>query len=196
MSEQTSNEATDPSCWPIKQAASPADDRPAPDWPAIVAAHAPLVWQTICRVLTGAEDRHDVFQETFAAAIEGAANEQTEGREVRSWPAFLRVIATRRAIDRLRVRRPVPLESDPTGPCPLPESVDAADTLRSLLAGLPPQEAEVFVLIGIEGLTYAEAAEATGCSVNHVGVTLHRARDRLRRAFAALEPDAVPAPMS
>ena len=31
-----------------------------------------------------------------------------------------------------------------------------------------------------EQLTYAEAAEALGCSVNAVGIRVHRAKERLR----------------
>jgi RNA polymerase sigma-70 factor (ECF subfamily) len=36
-----------------------------------------------------------------------------------------------------------------------------------------------------EQLTYAEAAEALGCSVNAVGLRVHRAKERLRTRLGA-----------
>ena len=48
-----------------------------------------------------------------------------------------------------------------------------------------PAYREVPPLVHWEQLTYAEAAEALGCSVNAVGIRVHRAKERLRTLLGA-----------
>jgi RNA polymerase sigma-70 factor (ECF subfamily) len=50
---------------------------------------------------------------------------------------------------------------------------------------LRPAHREALLLVHWEQLTYAEAAEALGCSVNAVGIRVHKARARLRELLAA-----------
>lgn len=52
---------------------------------------------------------------------------------------------------------------------------------------LKPADREALLLVHWEQLTYAEAAQALGCSENAVGIRVHRAKSRLR---ALLDPDA------
>ena len=69
------------------------------DWDKIRETHAPMVWNTVARILKHQDDALDCFQDVFAEAIE-------RGRRspVTDWGAFLRWLATRRAIDYLRRR--------------------------------------------------------------------------------------------
>jgi DNA-directed RNA polymerase specialized sigma24 family protein len=46
---------------------------------------------------------------------------------------------------------------------------------------LKPAYREALLLVHWEQLTYAEAAETLGCSVNAVGIRVHRAKERLRQ---------------
>lgn len=62
----------------------------------------------------------------------------------------------------------------------LVESRSAADALRECLDGLTPQQREVFQLRQVEELSAVDVGGMLGCTVNHVGVLLHRARLRLR----------------
>jgi RNA polymerase sigma-70 factor (ECF subfamily) len=64
------------------------------------------------------------------------------------------------------------------------------DARRMLQAidGLPEDEREVFDLIRIQGLTYAEAAEVVGVSIKTVQRRLNRARLRLAEQLADLRP--------
>ena len=48
------------------------------------------------------------------------------------------------------------------------------------LAELKPADREALLLVHWEQLTYAEAAETLGCSVNAVGIRVHKAKARLR----------------
>jgi DNA-directed RNA polymerase specialized sigma24 family protein len=50
--------------------------------------------------------------------------------------------------------------------------------------GRPDDVADVVAEVW-EQLTYAEAAEALGCSVNAVGLRVHRAKERLRTLLGA-----------
>ncbi|MFF1709756.1 RNA polymerase sigma factor [Streptomyces sp. NPDC058268] len=67
------------------------------------------------------------------------------------------------------------------------EAVDArldaaavAPRLRALLAGLPPDERELLLLVAWEQLTPGEAAAAVGIPAGTARSRLHRARTRLR----------------
>ena len=62
----------------------------------------------------------------------------------------------------------------------LVESREMGEVLRDCLAGLPEQQREVFQLRQVEELSAADVARIAGCTTNHVGVLLHRARLRLR----------------
>jgi DNA-directed RNA polymerase specialized sigma24 family protein len=54
--------------------------------------------------------------------------------------------------------------------------------LRRELAQLPGMQGEVFWMVCVEGMRYAEAGAALGVQENHVGVLVHRARQNLRAA--------------
>ena len=51
------------------------------------------------------------------------------------------------------------------------------------LKQLPDPHREILMLVRIEGMSYADAAEALEISVNLVGVRLVRALDALRKAM-------------
>lgn len=64
-------------------------------------------------------------------------------------------------------------------------SQETAEALRQCLTGLPEQHRDVFHLRQVEELPAAEVGALLGCTVNHVGVLLHRARVRLRACLEA-----------
>jgi RNA polymerase sigma factor (sigma-70 family) len=68
-------------------------------------------------------------------------------------------------------------------------SQDARRMLRAI-EGLPEDEREVFDLVRIQGLTYAEAAGISGVAVKTVHRRLNRARLLLAEQLADLRPDA------
>jgi len=56
----------------------------------------------------------------------------------------------------------------------------ARERLLAAIGELKPAYCEALLLVHWEQLTYAEAAETLGCSVNAVGIRVHRAKERLR----------------
>jgi RNA polymerase sigma-70 factor (ECF subfamily) len=73
-----------------------------------------------------------------------------------------------------------PLEADR-----LVESREAGELLHDCLEGLPAQQREVFQLRQVEEMSAADVARIVGCTANHAGVLLHRARLRLRACLDA-----------
>lgn len=69
---------------------------------------------------------------------------------------------------------------------PEQQAVDAEQHRRidREIAKLPKLEQEVVLLRLGQGLSYKQIAEVTDLSVSHVGVLLHQAMMRLRRAIA------------
>jgi RNA polymerase sigma-70 factor (ECF subfamily) len=145
-----------------------------------------MAFDTAWRLLGHAADTEDAVQEAFLEAF------RLHGQQpVRNWGGLLRLLATRRAIDRLRQRRkllPLPLEAltfEPASPAAeQPESIaiqhELADRLRLAIAKLPDREASVFSLHYLGEMSNCEIAETLEISTDAVGVALHKARNRLK----------------
>ncbi len=169
------------------------DDSLHVDWDGVVAREGPVVWRAVRRVVGNDADAEDVFQETFVAAVELARREPV--RQIRG---LLLRLAHARAIDRLRRRYRRARREDAAGAetnveyvpgtVPLPHEQAAASELsarlREALAELPQRQAEVFCLFCLEGWTYQEISERLEISIDVVGVTIHRARAKLRLLLA------------
>jgi RNA polymerase sigma factor (sigma-70 family) len=69
----------------------------------------------------------------------------------------------------------------------------AQERLLAAVARLKPADREALLLVHWEQLTYAEAAETLGCSVNAIGIRVHKAKARLRELLAT-DTQAGPAP--
>jgi len=94
---------------------------------------------------------------------------------------------------RLLDQRPRHAAVSASGVATPPDSADSVlgqDARRMLLAieGLPEEDREVFELIRIQGLTYAEAAAIVGVSVKTVQRRLNHARLLLAEELADLRP--------
>ena len=146
--------------------------------------HGRMIFTAAYRMLGNEHDAEDVLQEVMLELLNG----KVKGRTIRDWGAFLRVMASRRAIDLLRrsskhdknVALPVDL-ADPSSRLSrnLLERRRKAALLRDAMRRLDEREAEVFSLRYFEELSYEKIAAALDMSVSHVGVILHRARKRL-----------------
>src|SRR5688500_11590206 len=159
------------------------------DWEQVARLHGPLVWRTVYRLLgRGGPEAADCFQETFLTALDYARRQ-----EVRNWPGLLTRIATTRALDAVARRktesaRRTSVEAEhfdqvpsaQTGPDAAAQSAELMDGFRAALAGLPEGQREVFCLRHLGGMSYEEIAAETGTTADAVGVTLHRARARLK----------------
>jgi len=159
-----------------------------------VREHGPAVWRTAYRLLANHSDAADCFQETFLAAFEIACQQH-----VRNLPGLLIHLATTRAIDRLRQKnrweqRKTDLHNEDQtsgGADPLDQAGtnELASKLREQISRLPPQEARVFCLRYLNEMSYRQIARELNVAISVVGVSLHRAKARLRTALADAETE-------
>ena len=168
------------------------------NWRTIVANHGPMVWRTLWRLLANRADVEECFQETFLAALKLSRRETVE-----CWPAVLCRLATARAMDRLRKRYRrggrrqngvdgegsagrglAEAASREAGPVEHAVAAELSERLRQALSRLPKRQAEVFYLHALCGWTHRELGERMDMTENAVGVTIHRARQRLRELLS------------
>lgn len=154
-------------------------------WNELVEQHGPMVYRIALRVVGQAADAEDVVQDVFLEVHRLWWSRKTE-----NWPALLRTLATRRAIDNLRRRKEKPnrLDCDPLQPGAEPDDVACAkeleDQLRAGIARLPQQQAEVFTLHWLEGRSHQEIADELDISPHGVASALHKARVRLAKGLS------------
>lgn len=164
------------------------------EWDKVHERYGSLVWATVYRILGDHARALDCCQDVFAEVLD-----RSQARQVRDWAAFLKWLATRRAIDCLRRHRAENGRFEHGGDIgevsALALPPDARANLRELearvkreLTRLPPQQAEAFWLLSVEQMSYGEIGEQLGVEANHVGVLVHRARQRLRELLADLNP--------
>ncbi|MDP9280600.1 MAG: sigma-70 family RNA polymerase sigma factor [Chloroflexota bacterium] len=147
-------------------------------WEALYEQSRPLLYRTAA-LMVGAAEAEEVVQETFERAL----REVHFFDQVREPLAWLRTVAARRALGRLRRRRVwerVRLR------VPRDESLEPwerADLARALRE-LPARDRIAVVLRYYHDASYEEIAAATGMAVASVGPILTRARARMREALA------------
>jgi len=163
------------------------------DWQTIVTECGPLVWRTAYRLVGNHADAADCFQETFLAALELSRREP-----VRNMSGLLVRLATTRSIDRLRQRgrhehgQADGRDCDGTGstsPADEAQAQELVGQLREAIGQLPAQEAKVFCLRYLSEMSYRQIARHLGIGTNVVGVSLYRAKARLREALGAVQTD-------
>jgi RNA polymerase sigma-70 factor (ECF subfamily) len=161
--------------------------------PQMIRQYGPMVWRTVFRVVGGgaqwkgpAAEVEDCFQEVFLAALEIGRRET-----VHNWEGLLRRIGTARALDVLRRRvrergrsdREADLEGI-IGVVPPPDAAmereELAGQLRRALVRLPADQAEMFCLRHVEGMSFEDIGGQFGITANAAGVVVHRAKVRLR----------------
>ena len=129
------------------------------------------------------EDADDLVQDTLERAWSRAGLWQGVG-DMRTW---LFSIMHNLHVDALRRGRLDTVDLDEQMPdVPVPATQGQALTLRDLdaaLAALPAEQREVLLLVALDGLAYAEAAQALGVPIGTVMSRLSRGRERLRLNF-------------
>jgi RNA polymerase sigma-70 factor (ECF subfamily) len=158
---------------------------------ALVEAHHSAVFGTVLRLVYDREVAADVSNRAFARAYEHLASFDAS-RPLRAW--LLR-IAANEALNELRRRRrdaahtvggaeaEIALEqiSGAHDPSEIVSRRERSAAIRHAVSRLPESQRVAVVLRYFADLAYADIAEVTQQSVNNVGVTLLRARERLRR---------------
>ncbi len=166
-----------------------AGDRTA--FEALVTRHRKAVYRLCWSAAGNHADADDAAQETFVRLYR-ALPSYDPGRPFLPW---LRRIAWNCGLSVLRDRRAgVPVVHgdelpDPVDPAEGPEEEASGNEekrrVAEALSGLPADLRTVLVLRAVEGLSYAEIAEAAGVPVGTVMSRLSRARERLAAELKA-----------
>lgn len=148
----------------------------------LVRRYTPMMRAYARRVLGAGADVDDVVQEAFVVAWQ-RLSELEDPAAVKSW--LMRVVG-RKAMDRVRSRRPV-IDIDgiehPAQPGATPaDAVEAragVEALSAALGELPDAQRQSWVLREIGGLSYDEMAAELGVPVTTVRGLLARARKHI-----------------
>ena len=149
---------------------------PVPGFAELYERHYEAVFRAALRVTGNPADAEDVLQTVFLRVFTGA-------REDIALPAaYFRRAAVNAAVDVLRrreLRAESPHDSGAASVAVQP-SLLLKEQLRRALAILDKEDASLFLLRHVEGLSNEELAEMFEIEKNNVAVRLHRIRHRLQ----------------
>jgi RNA polymerase sigma-70 factor, ECF subfamily len=154
-----------------------------PDRAALIEAQIPGLRRFACALLRGDRERaDDLVQDTLERAL-SRWHLRRPGGELRGW--LYTILYNRFLSEQHRVQRRG-LHNTLTEETQLPgvdggqdSALEHRDLLRAFSA-LPEEQRSVLLLIGVEDLSYAEAARVLGVPIGTVMSRLSRARERLR----------------
>jgi RNA polymerase sigma-70 factor (ECF subfamily) len=143
--------------------------------------YAPQAFRRARRVLRCDADAHEVVNDVFLSLLE---RPRQYGGQC-AFGGFLRSAVTHACLNRLRHRATcVKLTGDANAGALFPRATatdpEEASTLRSVLARLPKQLADVAVYYYLYELTHDDIARILGCSRRHVGDLVMRLEEWAR----------------
>jgi RNA polymerase sigma-70 factor, ECF subfamily len=142
-----------------------------------VREHYPGIYRYLLFLTGRREAAEDLTQETFLQAWRRLETFDNRG-PLRPW---LHRIAHREFLQSLRSQRPE-TSLEEIAETPAPRGGDVTDVeLQSVMAALPPEQREAFVLHSLEGYSYQEIARIVDASPSTVKYRLTAARARLQR---------------
>jgi RNA polymerase sigma-70 factor, ECF subfamily len=161
------------------------------DFRAFYEEHVALVWRTLYRLGVAKPDLPDAVQEVFLVAFRKLP--EFEGRsKLSTWLVGIshRVASGRRRLAHLRREVCDPGTLDERGddrphPDDLAVQRERAEALDEILALLPPEQREVFVMFELEELSGKEIAAIVGAPLKTVYSRLRLARIAIASALEA-----------
>src|SRR6516162_3495363 len=175
--------AADESHWPA--AAYCGDGDAMRDQPSLIEAHIPGLRRFACALLRGdRQGADDLVQDCLERAVSRWHLRRAEG-DVRGW--LYTILYNRFLSEKNRQgRRGVPDTPLEVAEAELPGvdggqdwALEHRDLLRAF-AALPEEQRSVVLLIGVEDLSYEQAARVLGVPIGTVMSRLSRGRERLR----------------
>ncbi len=174
-------------------------------WEAVVRRFSSLVW----RILRGGfslskDSAEDAFQTIFLRLQEDDFRRLRQWRGEAGLDTYMAVVMRNLARDLLRKERQDPAETpgpDPDrdqleDPHPTPEETlhykEVRQSLQQCYEQLVPRDQHLVALRHWEGLKYREIAARLKLTIDHVGVALGRAEDRLKRCLRDRFPSLFP----
>jgi RNA polymerase sigma factor (sigma-70 family) len=167
------------------------------DWDAIRKQYGELAYATAYRILRNYDSAVDCMQEVFIELFRNFKNTRVD-----NWPALLRWLAVRRALDALRAQRrsegrlecqsrELELASREPAPSQQVEFQELLDRVRLEVSRLPTKQAEAFWLRCVEQRSLTEVAEALRTTEGDCRVLIYRARVKLRERLGDLAPNPI-----
>lgn len=176
-------------------ASSPSSARPT--LAALYRAHAGFVWRTVRRMGIPDAAAEDVVQEVFLVVRRRLPDYEGRGAPTSWLYAIARGVTANYRRGQARAERRLRVVTGPRpAAVPSPEDevgrADAVALVERFLAGLDPDQREVFVLVDIEGQSGPEVAQALGLNLNVTYSRLRLARQKFRRFLAEQFPSQEP----
>ncbi len=150
---------------------------PAKTFGELLERHEREIFAYALRLTGRREDADDLYQETFLAAFRGWPPPRRDHER-----AWLYKIATNKAIDRDRRRRPTVSVDDLRLAAPDRDGVTLID-LASAIRELPAGQRAAFVMRTVEGRPYREVAVALDCSQEAARTRVSEATKKVRAAL-------------
>ena len=164
----------------------------------IMRSHNERIFRLVYSIVRHEADARDVCQEIWLTVWRELPKFRGEAR----FGTWLHPIATRRSLDHLRKRRRwfdrfLPFDTGDANVASAPEPATTSDAgtqaegaerrsaLQAALAALPPKLRAVLALREVEGLSYAEIAQATAIPAGTVMSRLYHARRLLAQKLGA-----------
>lgn len=140
--------------------------------------HYEAVFRAALRVTGNPADAEDVLQTVFLRVFARIGADEVTSRP----DAYFRRAAVNAAVDLLRRRavRPEVVYDDGAPHAAVERPLLLKEQLRRAVATLETEDATLFLLRYVEGLSNEELADAFGLEKNNVAVRLHRIRMRLQ----------------
>lgn len=149
---------------------------------AMVGEHDRLLRALVYRLVEDRDRMDDVLQEVYLKAFRALPGFRGEA----GLGTWLYRIAYNVCMDELRRAgrwQPLPIDEAVDLPDAAPDPADVASLrgdLAAALASLPPEQRAAVLLVDLNGLDYAAAAEVLGIAAGTVGSRVSRARAALR----------------
>jgi RNA polymerase sigma factor (sigma-70 family) len=173
------------------------------DWTALLAQHARWLRTVVLARVGEAAAADDVLQEVAIAAVE-KGHQLRDPASAAPWLYRLAVMAAlqyrrrqgrrRKLLERYAQRSRIQDgEARELDPLDWLLADERKAMIRKALARLPQRDAEILLLKYTEDWSYRELAEHLGLTTSAVEARLHRARQKMRKAVAAVDPSLVAA---
>lgn len=166
------------------------------EFEALTRPHLDALYRTALRMVRHPAAAEDMVQETCLKAFASFGR----SRQKTNFRAWLFRILVNRCIDHIRAAGraaalpidAVPAEAAPAADTPDPEqsaaSRDLRDQLRAAIEALAPELRVVVLLVLVEEMSYAEAAESLEVPVGTIRSRLNRARAQLQTLLSEQRP--------
>src|SRR5688572_21453455 len=167
------------------------------DWSAALAEHGRWLRTVILARVGDFAAADDVLQDVAATAVQ-KGHQLRDPSNVAPWLYRLAVVSAlqhgrrqgrrRKLIDRFAERQRPTADSRERDPLDWLLADERKSLVRQALARLPRRDAEILLLKYTEDWSYRQLSEHLGLSESAVEARLHRARQKMRRALAAVDP--------